>query len=94
MDNPNISGVGVEVGGSGPWVLTNNTFLFKAPTTDSFRAYINLNDAAQDALFQGINNVFYSVPGSPERWSQSSGTILNFAQWKAAGYDTTSVNPH
>ena len=86
--------MGAEVGGGGPWIHTNNPFLYTAPTNDSFRGYISLNDPAQDAVFQGINNIYYSVSGSPERWRRSDGIVLNFAQWAAAGYETSSANPH
>jgi hypothetical protein len=93
VDDSSITGMGVEVGGTGPWVLTNNTFLYKASTDDMYRGYVTLNDAAQDAVFQGGNNLFYSVPGSPERWRRSDGTPLKFTDWQNAGYDATSINP-
>jgi hypothetical protein len=91
IDQGNITGMGVEVGGAGPWVLTHNTFLYKAATTDTYRGYITLNDPAQDAVFQGVNNFYYSISGSPERFRTSNGAVMNFSQWKAAGYDATSV---
>lgn len=94
VDDGSITGMGAEVGGSGAWTLTHNTFLYKAATSDIYRGYITLNDSAQDAVFQGVNNVYYSVSGSPERWRKSNYVTLTFSQWQTAGYDSTSTNPH
>jgi hypothetical protein len=83
--------MGAEIGGAGTWSLLNNVFIYTTPTSDQYRGFIRINDAAQDANLVSNYNLFYSA--GPQRWIRSNGAILNFAQWQWAGYDGNSVNP-
>jgi hypothetical protein len=91
VDNPNITGMGAEIGGTGPWTLANNMFAFTTQTGDAYRGFIRINNPEQDSLLQSDYNTFYSA--GPNRWLQSDGTVLSFAGWQAAGYDAHSANP-
>lgn len=91
VDDPLITGMGAEVGGNGTWFLTGNVFSFYGKTSDAWRGFIRINDAAQDTALQSDYNIFYS--GGPNRWKKSDGITLTFRDWRAAGYDKNSVNP-
>jgi hypothetical protein len=91
VDNPNITGMGAEIGGMGPWTLVNNMFAFTTQTSDAYRGFIRINNPEQDSLLQSDYNTFYSA--GPNRWLQSDGAVLSFAIWQAAGYDAHSANP-
>ena len=91
VDDPNITGMGAEIGGTGPWTLMNNAFLFTTPTNDTYRGFIRINNPEQDSLLQSDYNTFYSA--GPNRWMQSNDYKLTFPGWQAAGYDAHSVNP-
>ena len=90
VDDPAITGMGAEVGGSGPWTIQNNVFCYATPTSDQFRGFIRINDPVQDGLLQTNYNQFYS-PG-PNRFKRSDGVVLSFQQWQSYGYDSSSVN--
>jgi hypothetical protein len=92
VDDPTITGMGAEIGGSGPWTIQNNVFCFATPTTDQFRGFIRINDPVQDGLLQTNNNEFYSA--GPNRWKRSDGATLSFQQWQSYGFDANSANPH
>ena len=92
VDDPAITGMGAEIGGSGPWTIQNNVFCFATPTNDQFRGFIRINDPVQDGLLQANNNEFYSA--GPNRWKRSDGATLSFQQWQSYGFDANSVNPH
>lgn len=91
VDNPNITGMGAEIGGTGPWTLVNNMFAFTTQTNDAYRGFIRINNPEQDSLLQSDYNTFYSA--GPNRWLPSNGAVLSFAAWQAAGYDAHSANP-
>jgi hypothetical protein len=91
VDDPSIVAMGAEVGGSGPWSLTNNTFYYSTSTTGTWRGFIGLNDASQQQVFSSDWNLFYSA--GPQRWKLSDGIAIGFQQWQAAGFDPHSVNP-
>jgi hypothetical protein len=91
VDDPEITGMGVELGGAGRWTLARNTFAFTTPTSDVYRGFIRINNPEQDGLLQSDYNIFYSA--GPNRWLRSSGSMLSFEQWRAAGYDAHSENP-
>jgi Right handed beta helix region len=91
VDDPNITGMGAEIGGTGPWTLVNNVFLFTTQTSDTYRGFVRINNPEQDRLLQSDYNTFYSA--GPNRWLQSNDYKLSFAGWQAAGYDSHSVNP-
>jgi hypothetical protein len=91
VDDPAITGMGVEVGGNGPWTIRFNVFTFASNTTDTWRGFIRINDAVQDGLLQSDFNTFYSA--GPNRWKRSDGTILSFSQWQSFGFDANSSNP-
>jgi hypothetical protein len=91
VDDPEITGMGVEIGGKGSWVIQNNLFSFTTPTTDTYRSFIRINDTFQDSQLISDYNVFYSA--GPNRWKRSDGIQLPFNTWRAAGYDLHSVNP-
>jgi len=91
VDDPTITAMGAEIGGLGPWTLEQNTFIYTTSTTDPYRGFIRINNPEQDALLLSNYNTFYSA--GPNRWIDSSGVILTFAQWQAAGYDANSANP-
>src|ERR1017187_2630732 len=91
VDDPNITGMGAEIGGTGPWTLMNNAFLFTTPTNNTYRGFIRINNPEQDSLLQSDYNTFYSA--GPNRWMQSNDYKLTFPGWQAAGYDAHSVNP-
>lgn len=92
VDDPAITGMGAEIGGSGPWTIRYNVFTFVNGSNDQYRGFIRINDPVQDGLLQSNHNVFYS--GGPNRFKRSDGAILTFAQWQAFGFDASSVNPH
>ncbi len=91
VTNPDIVGMGVEIGGRGAWTIQNNTFSFVTPTRDVYRGFIRINDAFQDSQLNSDYNLFYSA--GPNRWKRSDGIILPFDSWRANGYDLHSVNP-
>ena len=91
VDDPNITAMGVEIGGLGQWTLTSNVFLYTTQTTDAYRGFIRINNPEQDRLLQSDYNTFYSA--GPNRWLQSNGYKLSFDGWRAAGYDAHSANP-
>ena len=91
VDDPNVTGMGAEIGGMGPWTLVNNMFAFTTQTSDAYRGFIRINNPEQDSLLQSDYNTFYSA--GPNRWLQSDGAVLSFAIWQAAGYDAHSANP-
>lgn len=91
VDDPNITAMGAEIGGTGPWTLTNNSFVYTTSTNDTFRGFVRINNPEQDRLLQSDYNTFYSA--GPNRWLQSNGVKLTFEGWRAAGYDAHSVNP-
>lgn len=90
VDDPSITGMGVEVGGNGSWTIQYNAFNFTTKTNDQWRGFIRLNDSAQDGVFQSNFNQFYSA--GPNRFKRSDGTVLSFGQWQSYGYDANSVN--
>ncbi len=92
VDNAAITAMGAEIGGTGVWQITNNSFYYRTPSTDTYRGFININDAAQDQNLLSNCNLFYSP--TPDRWLRSNGVILNFPQWMGYGYDLNSVNPY
>ena len=91
VDEPSLTAMGVEVGGSGTWNLQSNVFVYTTPSSDHYRGFIRINDATQDSNLLSNYNVFYSA--GPQRWIRSDGVYLNFSQWQSAGYDGNSTNP-
>ena len=91
VDDPNITGMGAEVGGTGAWTLLRNTFIYPTQTKDAYRGFIRINNPEQDSLLLSDYNTFFSA--GPNRWLQSNGVMLSFGGWRAAGYDAHSVNP-
>jgi hypothetical protein len=92
VDNAAITAMGAEIGGTGAWQITNNSFYYRTPSTDTYRGFIAINDAAQDQNLSSDCNLFYSP--TPDRWLRSNGMILSFPQWMGYGYDLHSVNPY
>lgn len=88
VDDPGITAVGAEVGGRGGWQLLRNTFCYLTDTSDSYRAFISLNNLEQERVFKSDFNIFYSA--GPRRFKRSDESILTFRQWQEAGYDTAS----
>ena len=91
VDDPNVTGMGAEIGGMGPWTLVNNMFAFTTQTSDAYRGFIRINNPEQDSLLQSDYNTFYSA--GPNRWLPSNGAELSFAAWRVAGHDAHSANP-
>lgn len=91
VDDAEITGMGVEVGGKGIWTLERNVFAYPVSSNDSWRAFIRLNDVWQDAQFRSDRNVFYSA--GPRRWKRADGVAVGFPQWQASGYDSNSTAP-
>ena len=86
------SAMGAEIGGTGAWQITNNSFFYQTPSTDTFRGFIRINDAAQDKNLTSDCNLFYSP--SPDRWKRSDGITLSFPQWMSFGFDLNGKNPY
>ncbi len=91
VDRPAITAMGVEIGGSGSWRIEQNTFCYLTPTSDTFRGYIRLNDAATQPGLISNHNLFYSV--TPLAWVLPSGARVTFSQWQSLGFDLESQNP-
>jgi len=91
VDNPNITAMGAEIGGLGPWTITQNTFIYTTNTSDPYRGFIRINNPEQAPLLISNYNTFYSA--GPNRWIDASDDILTFAQWQSGGYDARSANP-
>ena len=91
VDDPAITGMGVEIGGGGPWTIQYNVFTFATNTDDTWRGFIRVNDSVQDGLLHSDFNTFYSA--GPNRWKRSDGTVLSFSQWQSFGFDAHSANP-
>jgi len=92
VDNPNITAMGAEVGGSGTWEITNNVFYYQTGSSDRFRGFIRINDATQDKNLYSDYNLFYSP--LPDRWKRSDGVTLTFSQWISYGFDANGKNPY
>ena len=92
VDNASMTAMGAEIGGTGSWQITNNSFFYQTPSTDTFRGFIRINDAAQDKNLTSDCNLFYSP--SPDRWKRSDGLILSFPQWMSFGFDLNGKNPY
>jgi polysaccharidase protein len=92
VDNAALTAMGAEVGGTGTWQILNNSFYYQTPSTNTFRGFITINDAAQDSNLTSDCNLFYSP--TPDRWRRSNDLILTFPQWMGYGFDLHSVNPY
>jgi hypothetical protein len=92
VDNAAITAMGAEIGGSGVWQITNNSFFYRTPTTNTYRGFITINDATQDRNLSSDCNLFYSP--TPDRWRRSDGIVLSFPQWMGYGFDLNSKNPY
>jgi polysaccharidase protein len=92
VDNASLTAMGAEVGGSGVWQITNNSFFYRTPSTDTFRGFIRINDATMDKNLTSDCNLFYSP--TPDRWLRSNGITLSFPQWLGFGFDLNSINPY
>jgi parallel beta-helix repeat protein len=91
VDNPNITAMGVEIGGTGSWDIEENTFFYLTTTTDTYRGYMRLNDAATQPGLTSNHNLFYSP--TLLAWVLPSGARVNFSQWQSLGFDLNSQNP-
>ncbi len=91
VDDPEITAMGVEVGGMGGWELRQNTFLYLTDTDDRFRAFIGLNNPEQEKVMKSDFNFFFSA--GPRRWKRADESVLTFQQWQQAGFDVNSRNP-
>jgi len=92
VDDPSLTAMGAEFGGTGTWEITNNAFYYQTPTNDSYRGFLRLNDAAQQQNLHSDWNLFYSA--GPRRWKLADGIGIGFPVWQFAGFDTHSVNPN
>jgi hypothetical protein len=92
VDNATLTAMGAEVGGTGVWQITNNSFFYQTASADTFRGFIRINDAAQDKNLTSDCNLFYSP--SPDRWKRSDGITLTFPQWMSYGFDLNGKNPY
>jgi hypothetical protein len=90
VDDPELTAMGVEFGGTGTWTFRNNFFNYTTGTNDRFRGFIRINDAAAESRLDSDFNVFYSA--GPQRWKLSDGSTLTFDQWRSAGFDAHSRN--
>ena len=91
VDDPQLTAMGAEVGGLGPWEISSNTFWYTTESSDTFRSFIKINNAEQESLLRSDRNLFYS--NGPRRWRRADDTILDFSQWQAAGFDSNSSSP-
>jgi hypothetical protein len=92
VDDPAITAMGVEFGGTGKWYITNNAFYYTTPTDDTYRGFLRLNDPAQQQNLHSDWNLFYSA--GPRRWKLADGIAITFGSWQSAGFDAHSVNPN
>lgn len=91
VDRPDMTAMGVEIGGLGTWTITNNIFNYSVPTEDSWRGFVRINDADQEQHLVSDYNLFYSA--GPWRWKLSNGQAIDFAAWQKHGFDLHSVSP-
>jgi hypothetical protein len=91
IDDATITAMGAEVGGNGNWTLTGNAFYYLTASSDSYRAFVRINDSATQKNFAADYNLYYS-PG-PVRWKNGLGDFLAFEQWRTLGFDTHGIVP-
>lgn len=91
VNDPEATAMGVEVGGTGPWNLLNNTFAYLTGTEDQFRGFVRINDNDQQRIFKADYNVYYSA--GPRRWITADDRTMDFRTWQATGFDRNSAAP-
>ncbi|QOY90876.1 right-handed parallel beta-helix repeat-containing protein [Paludibaculum fermentans] len=91
VDTPDITAMGVEIGGLGTWTITNNVFRYTTPTDDTWRGFIRINDSDQEQHLVSDYNLFYSA--GPRRWKRSNDQVIDFRTWQKFGFDQHSVAP-
>ena len=97
VDNSAITAMGAEIGGTGAWQITNNSFYYRTPSTDT---YIRASSpSTMPRRTQNLSSDYreksFLLP-TPDRWATSQRDYSQFSTVDAVVWlrPPHSVNPY